>query len=621
LEVGVGDGNRSVENIGLLLSVADGAPVRYLGVDYFEKITEEINRKELNKKSVISSFEFEKKLEELAKQYPNFSWRLLVGDSKTTLKDVDGEYDLAIIDGGHSVQTIKSDFDYCKEKAKVVLLDDYYRSGVDVTKFGCNTVVDKENATALPVVDVLGNVRISMAIYPSTSFKMTRFLPMFEFVRHVPKEEGKEWKCCTNTHDSLRLFYIELACGGLGSTVKFVTDPENHSDIDVAFMFFTGLSEKVKMEYLNSLKDKVRYFFIEDELYPRPDNDTLRTLHPYFGHSVILDSSPLPSGKGEDVYVNGEKKEVAMYFSPLSMWPVGTVQLQVQTKTCVPNEQVAENLRVNIPRIKNWIAPCKKHDMVAVMCSGGPSLIRDHLGDIRTHVEQGHYVFCVKHAHDKLLAEGVVPYGCILLDPRGHVKDFISDPHPDVIYFVASMVHSSTVDVLLEKGAKVIGWHANISTAEKIVPEFHKVPILISGGSASCTRGISLAQCLGFQKFHLYAYDQYFDTNPDPEKRTENGLRKYVKVKEFGREYWTTLEYMAQTNEMKEMKRLIEMAKFSSFDLDMQVHGDGMVAHVWRNIPPRVGFTFDEVENGVIASLISERTPEVIPPVVTLANF
>jgi hypothetical protein len=203
------------------------------------------------------------------------------------------------------------------------------------------------------------------------------------------------------------------------------------------------------------------------------------------------------------------------------------------------------------------------------------------------------------------------------------VQDFISDPHPDVTYYVATMVHETTVTRLLERNAKIVGWIANIHIAEEVVPEFLTRPIFVSGGSGACTRGLTVLQLLGFKDIHLYGYDQAFSHCPDQNARTNAGYLKYVKVEEYGRTFWTTLEYMAQVNEMKELKALVESQKQSSFDINFHVHGEGMVPWIWRNQVDRTNrFDFEDVLRGLTDEEIADRLPTIpTMPLVTLARF
>ena len=61
-------------------------------------------------------------------------------------------FDFAFIDGGHSVETIKNDYEWVSEnidKGGMIIIDDYYDP--EVKGFGCNFLVDK--GEVLPSTD------------------------------------------------------------------------------------------------------------------------------------------------------------------------------------------------------------------------------------------------------------------------------------------------------------------------------------------------------------------------------------------------------------------------------------------------------------------------------------
>lgn len=286
------------------------------------------------------------------------------------------------------------------------------------------------------------------------------------------------------------------------------------------------------------------------------------------------------------------KKEL----SEAGIQPTGKASLKIKTKNCVADAEIQENVRRNVQHIKDWVAECKIHNQLAVMCSGGPSLL-DHLDKIRSMQEAGAKVVCVKHSHDLLIENGIIPWGCFLLDPRSHVREFIANPHPEVIYFVASMCHPSTVDQLNEVGAHVLGYHAHVGAGEKEALESLKVQnFLIGGGSTSATRGVSVMNVLGFRRYHLFGYDScYFDREPETEKQS-NGLPKVFEVEVGNRKFVTDAELLAQCQDFDKM---LELGR--DIFAEMEVYGSGMIPHIFamrRRILPEL----EEIVGRVSAS-------------------
>lgn len=286
------------------------------------------------------------------------------------------------------------------------------------------------------------------------------------------------------------------------------------------------------------------------------------------------------------------------YWSQKEIRQAGQVEggghLRIQTKNCVPDDQIQSNIKANVGRIQSWLRECNPDPTKrAIICSAGPSL-ENYLDRIRQYQAEGDYIVCVKHAHDLLISKGIVPDVCVLLDPRDHVQDFIENPHPDVTYFVASMVHPTTLDRLLERGSKILGYNALVGAGEdKVLQAGH---ILVGGGSTSATRAVNVLNALGFRRYHMYGFDSCY---PDkaPSKETEaNGLPKYFEVKTGGRTFVTDAELLAQSQDFDQM---LDMGK--EIFLEMEVFGPGMIPHVFacrRRILPDM----EEVLGGIRTS-------------------
>jgi len=139
LEIGVASGNTAIR----LLEVTDAD---YYGVDLFENLTLEMAKAELNGKAVMS---LEDVWEKLGAYHERVS--LYRGNSRDILPALSQEwlddgilFDLIFIDGGHSHETIASDYNCAEEIIAadgVIVFDDYYQNGA--AGFGCNETVDE----------------------------------------------------------------------------------------------------------------------------------------------------------------------------------------------------------------------------------------------------------------------------------------------------------------------------------------------------------------------------------------------------------------------------------------------------------------------------------------------
>lgn len=86
-----------------------------------------------------------------------FDVTLVKGNTRETLATFNEPVDFVWLDGGHSVETVRSDWENvkrCLMPEAVVLLDDYYTGPqIDTTKFGCNELVKCLRHTVLSMAD------------------------------------------------------------------------------------------------------------------------------------------------------------------------------------------------------------------------------------------------------------------------------------------------------------------------------------------------------------------------------------------------------------------------------------------------------------------------------------
>ena len=144
LEIGVYKGLRSLEMIKAAKSFNNS--VVFFGFDMFEKFFEKKNilTAELSKKPKSMRF-----INDLLREHAYV--KLIKGNTLHTLPKFSkkNKFDFIFIDGGHSIKTIKNDWNYCKKlmhKNSVVVFDDYYLGDDKLTKkFGCNRIIENLN--------------------------------------------------------------------------------------------------------------------------------------------------------------------------------------------------------------------------------------------------------------------------------------------------------------------------------------------------------------------------------------------------------------------------------------------------------------------------------------------
>ena len=154
LEVGTHNGRSA--RIMLEEAVKHNSSVKYFGFDLFEDMTEELAVEEHHGKKLPTMSIASQKL-------APYNVAFIKGNTKETLREFshDEPIDFVFIDGGHSVETIQSDWDNVKRlisDSSVVIFDDYYKEREDV---GCKTVVDSLDSEGYKVEEVESGISFS----------------------------------------------------------------------------------------------------------------------------------------------------------------------------------------------------------------------------------------------------------------------------------------------------------------------------------------------------------------------------------------------------------------------------------------------------------------------------
>lgn len=490
LEVGTHNGNRGIEMCSV--NLAKGFPVKYFGFDLFEHGNEQTNIEELNAKGNPRFEDVNKKFAELQSQFPTlFTYKLVAGNTRETLANPDNlpdKIDFVWLDGGHSIETIYSDFENLKNRADLIILDDYYHSGVDTEKFGCNKLTKNIRHILLPKIDNFGN-NLSISLVAAGKnierFKNMSGVPA-EFKTRPPTNsngmEGqdiqlKTQNCVENSviHDNIR-YASTFTKKGLKTEIEKITK-ENIDDLDV-------LTSK-----LNALKNRKFIDFVSSGYNP-------------ITHSRI-------------VFVGGS--------------------------TSIKDSNHPEYN-------KNW----KR---------------------IKSEVRKGALLVAVKTSYDECIEHKLIPWGCILLDPRDHVASKITKPHKNTNYFIASMCDKSTWDKFAQSNEyKVIGYHAGVGADETPIIQtyFDGSNAVISGGTTSGFRGLSLMIQIGYRHFTMIGFDSSYHEKPTVVHG--RSVKEAIQVSVHGKTFWTDPELIAQS---KDMEMILKVYPY----LDIEFVGNGMLQH------------------------------------------
>ena len=135
VEIGTWNGKRATE----FMAVCN---CYYTGFDLFEEASKDTDVAEMNVKNHEEMVEVAKRIEMTGLN----KFSLIRGNTRETLpKWIESEdfrpFDFAFIDGGHSEETITSDYEYIKNAISpggIIVLDDHYDPPLE--GFGCNHI-------------------------------------------------------------------------------------------------------------------------------------------------------------------------------------------------------------------------------------------------------------------------------------------------------------------------------------------------------------------------------------------------------------------------------------------------------------------------------------------------
>lgn len=125
-EIGTHHGRSACQFIQYLAPRVDA--LNYQGYDLFDDADPDITRREHNGKGPGSFRRAQRSLDKMTALFPNLKYQLVQGNTTQTLTQLYA-YDFVYIDGGHSYETVRHDFEMVKGSTAIVF-DDYQIEGV-----------------------------------------------------------------------------------------------------------------------------------------------------------------------------------------------------------------------------------------------------------------------------------------------------------------------------------------------------------------------------------------------------------------------------------------------------------------------------------------------------------
>ncbi len=434
--------------------------VHYTGYDLFEDATKATNTAELNGKSPATEADLRERLSAIE----GVTFELVKGNTRTTLHGTETTADLVFIDGGHSVETIRGDYEAVKY-SNVIVFDDYYTGGADTSKFGCNSILEAVPHEVLPREDRSKGMGIRLAVIGYSS----RWAGAFKRIR-----EKENIKSVALWRPDLRRKVDMIACI---NTLEPLMDVE---------------------PVLDDIRDQCKRLFFSikaDALRPltwwRAELEKYFQIHEWFGEIDEL---------------HGPETEVCGTASKL--FAIG----ELQSRGVMDESERTQHVRANVTKTTKRLVHIpmdEAHDETAVIACYGPSIQDtwpDLVGQLKFH---GGDVFSVSGAHDFLIRRDIFPTYHIECDPRAHKAENLTRPQPGVQYLIASCCHPVLVDKLVPYDLTL--WHMHngmdsVAPIEELEPD----QFMVHGGGNAGLRAIAVAYVMGYRDFVIYGMDYSF---------------------------------------------------------------------------------------------------------------
>lgn len=239
--------------------------------------------------------------------------------------------------------------------------------------------------------------------------------------------------------------------------------------------------------------------------------------------------------------------------------------LKLKSNCILSDERLYEHIRLALERGLPLLEEYPPHDRTAVLVGSGPS-VKHHFKSIRKRRSEGETLVAVKDAHDWLISQSVIPHYAVAVDPQEHRWNCFTHKHKSVKYLIASQCHPAMFEHL--KDCNVLLWHLYIRKGQTYPPNSR----LITGGTTTGLRAITLLYTLGYRKFHLYGYDSCLSEGA---LRVGEGDtdRKRIEIVCAGKHFITTPEMASQANEFQEIFATVP-------DIDIESHGEGIITTI-----------------------------------------
>lgn len=375
------------------------------------------------------------------------------------------------------------------------------------------------------------------------------------------------------------------------------------SPVVAQYGYCTDVMEHILPEYVdkvlfNILKAAQHVFFqiscVDDVCGSLIGKPLHLSIHPYeWWHKKLQDF-------GCVFHYSKDNTDSCVFY--VTAWQDGSEVVKVGVLNTT-EEKCRSNVATNIAAGWNQVEPHVPNDVDVMIVGGGPSL-NQFVDDIKSKREDGVKLITLNGAYNWALEHGLTPSAQIIVDAREFNSRFTKPVVDGCKYLIASQCDPAVLDGLPKD--RTLLWHTSAESIKDLLEAQYPVWWGIPGGSTVLLRAIPLLRMLGFKRFHLYGFDSCLLTPeqlwPSSENlypihhayaQPENDSESVISATVGGRVFQCHAWMLSQAQEF------IDLVKFMGDEIDLQVHGDGLISHIIET-----GAAIDE--SAATAALTSE---------------
>lgn len=251
------------------------------------------------------------------------------------------------------------------------------------------------------------------------------------------------------------------------------------------------------------------------------------------------------------------------------------------------DEQILQNITSSIRRGWPQVKTHANNGLRVCLVGSGPSL-ESSFEELRQLVWEGASLVTLNGAYHYCLERGLKPQTQIVMDARPSNVRFVQPEVPHCHYVLASQCAPEVWDAVQHRPSVWI-FHP-VTRKEGPVSElldrfYGEQWVGIGGGTTVATRALTLLRITGHLRFDLFGIDccwldDAHHALAQPENDGDIRSRSIVKVGVRGSD--ESREFQASGWHLKQMEDFCTILRSNGRHFQIEVHGDGMLAHVMR---------------------------------------